>query len=118
MAFFGDSQHIVDLWARTQHHTDLFLFMCVELAHDLLMDWVYSATWIPREYNSLCDALVWTTGSTGMISVDVDSTSSYSWLPYCADALRDTCVEFVTHFARLACGSARPAAPGPLVLPT
>ena len=40
MVFFGDSQHVVDLLAHTRHNTDLFLFTCVELARDLLTDWV------------------------------------------------------------------------------
>ena len=44
VAFFGDSQHIVDLLASTWCHMDLFLFTCVELARDLLTDWVNSAT--------------------------------------------------------------------------
>ena len=43
MAFFGDSQHVVDLLACTQRHMDLFVFMRIELARNLLADWVYFA---------------------------------------------------------------------------
>ena len=57
VSFFGDSQHVVDLLARTHCQANLFLYTSVELACNLLNGWVYTVTWVPRDQNEVCNAL-------------------------------------------------------------
>lgn len=53
----GDSLYVVSLLQRRFRPSDVFLFNCVELTFDLLLDTHILVHWIPREQNSVCDAL-------------------------------------------------------------
>lgn len=70
----GDSLYVVSLLQRRFRPADVFLFNCVELTFDLLLDTHILVHWIPRDQNSVCDALARQAASSGTLSVWIHPT--------------------------------------------
>lgn len=55
--FEGDSSYVCGLFDGVYWPSDTFFYNCLEISKDLLAPAFFSATWIPRALNSLCDSL-------------------------------------------------------------
>ncbi len=54
----GDSSYVIGLLEKQFLTQDIFLYNCVEIIRDLFGNKTsYTARWIPRANNSVCDAL-------------------------------------------------------------
>ena len=53
----GDSAYVIGLWNKAWEVRDVFLYNCVQIALDVTSDWERRGEWIPREDNTICDAL-------------------------------------------------------------
>ena len=79
MDLFGNSSHVVALLERTAFPGDIFLYNCREMTTDLLQGWAYSAHWIPRVENEVCDGLAKAATASGRLDLWVaDSATRYA----------------------------------------
>ena len=55
--FIGDSSHVIDCISGRSRPPNLFLHHCTEMCRDLLPNYLITTAWIPRDLNTICNAL-------------------------------------------------------------